>query len=403
MNIFVKNARFSGGAPLSILQYINIIRKNYSVDEVKAFGEFMEQQEYIYDDNGVKTIDMKKYKIKSPYKSFKNFMFFLKSVTYDKPNLLINVTPINCVYGSIVENITGVKSLYIQPGGVVPRYLPKLLKNKRILAFSEENKKDLINYGYNPGLIEVVANRMNFPVETRDLYIEPVNTVQILIISRLDDDKLKSVLSTVSLLEEVAKKVGSRNIIINILGDGSNYSEISSIVNKIHSGFDNKFIYLRGFVSNVNEFIGSSHIVISQGRGAIDAIYNKRVTIINNSHDHGIVNKNNIEEFSLYNFSGRNIKQSFTVHHLVTLVNMIKTKTINTEELKYNQEFVIKTYDINYAEEKIISIINKNLNEKDKQTKTPVFFRALLKYISVSSYLYLNLVINKLKNQIKVK
>lgn len=166
------------------------------------------------------------------------------------------------------------------------------------LAVSDEVKINLVNSGIDENKISVIGNIIDTEhlITDQDIKSYPK---QILVISaKLNVEKEKIIRAACDILKINVKFVGGR------------FGEINQVQ----------------LFKNINE----SDIIISLGRGIIEAVLSKRAAIVFDSNGgDGLITLYNYEEISKNNFSGRRFNKHFTAEELVEEIKKYNPNEIN--------------------------------------------------------------------------
>lgn len=133
-------------------------------------------------------------------------------------------------------------------------------------------------------------------------------------------------------------------------------------------------------VFNVEKYLKKTDIVLSLGRGIIEALSSGKAALVFGLDDNfykygdGMITKRNIKKLSLRNFSGRTQKIPFTVENLVKEI-----KKYNHKMGEFNRNYSLKHFDFNKNIEILIKIYKKAKKERVKKfDKKRVAFEAKL-------------------------
>lgn len=108
-------------------------------------------------------------------------------------------------------------------------------------------------------------------------------------------------------------------------------------------------------VWEVEKFINNADLVISLGRGALEAMAcNREVIIYDYNGSDGLIRKENYHEVRKNNFSGRRYANHYSVEELVK-----EMKKYNPVEAKKNRDIILKHHEINSVVEKMIKMYQK--------------------------------------------
>lgn len=139
--------------------------------------------------------------------------------------------------------------------------------------------------------------------------------IKISYISRLDNDKIPSLISFLKSVPELQTRF---DLEINIIGDGEKYKQIQEIVDKINTNVGSKVINMVGGTTETEYYIEKSDIVIGVGRVILEAIALGRFAIcLGNKYYPGIVDNKLLLKISNVNFTDRNSKRIFNPADLI--------------------------------------------------------------------------------------
>ncbi|MFA9457609.1 hypothetical protein ACERJO_12685 [Halalkalibacter sp. AB-rgal2] len=382
MKILYKNRRFSGGAPLSLLEYITKAEQkghNYLV-----LGEFY-QNEDKYREAGIKNIiDFPMFSMNSFIKNYFIFLKYYKEILKYSPDIIHAITLQNLYFTKVIADVLNIKTIYTVPGQTVPEYFCDLMKGEEILVFSDENKRDLIEQGFLDTDIKVITNRMKFEELQSDNIIKPSSIKIATLISRLDNDKIKSVNLSIDIVERLYLE--GVNIKLNILGDGEHFVDIKSKAKDLNEKYRTELVLVHGHVSNPKKYIAQSDIVMGKGRGIIEAIYYKRVCIvINENNQFKIVAKDNINKLKEFNFSGRNFEESDKIDELKASI-----ETQSFSDLEYMRKYIDNNYNSKFLDQAIDNLYTKAKKTNGKSSMWfPLAFLKLTKgYLNIIYTVY---------------
>lgn len=210
----------------------------------------------------------------------------------------------------------------------------------RIIAITENVKKynmELFNIPEHK--YEVVPNSIDLELFNNDIKPQ-VPIKNFLLISRLSNEKEKSIKIGIDLFEEYSKKVEGCKL--RIAGSGNASEKIKTYVENKESNIE-----LIGRTQNIPEEIEKTDMVLGMGRCILESMASKRICcIIGYENLKPILKEDIIEQAMLENFSGRGLKDENTIN-------------IINEILSLDQETLEKITNQNYE------YVNKKLNIKN--------------------------------------
>lgn len=397
MKVLFKNRSFGGGAPKSLLSYIKLLKK-HNID-VMSVGQFNYEPEE-YTKEGVPTKHLDYFILAKPLLNYRLLNDYIKIINEEKPDLIHATTIYNLYFQQIIEKIMGIPSIYMIPGGKISpftgRMVASLLKEKKIIVYSKENKQDLLKQGVKEENILHISNRIDFseikdikdPEEIYNKKSTP--TVNALMISRFSETKINSIRDTIQVIKDFVEQ--GMNIELTILGDGLLYEEMVEETTSYNEELGKAIFHLPGYQSDVHRFVTKSHIVLGKGRSILDGIIQKRFSVVvTEKKQFFICNSSNFQQISDYNITGRNWKELTlaSTSDLKKLFEQIQYNNVNTNELEDIYQVAKKIYDVNEIEDKVLEIY------QTKETKrianyNPSKFSIVIEFLRLYSSVFFN-------------
>lgn len=208
----------------------------------------------------------------------------------------------------------------------------------RIIAITENVKKynmELFNipeYKY-----EVVPNSIDLELFNNEIKSQ-VPIKNFLLISRLSNEKEKSIKIGIDLFEEYSKKVEGCKL--RIAGSGNASEKIKTYVENKESNIE-----LIGRTQNIPEEIEKADMVLGMGRCILESMASKRICcIIGYENLKPILKEDIIEQAMLENFSGRGLKDENTINIINEILSLDQ---VTLEKItNQNYEYVNKKLNI---------------------------------------------------------
>jgi glycosyltransferase involved in cell wall biosynthesis len=377
MKILYNVGKFSGGAPLSMLQYMKIMRAESN--EIIVTGEFFNNQKYFIDNN-FEVINCPNFSTSNPFKNIYATYKLIRIVNTVKPEF-IHATSYGIVPSKFVGLFFGIPVLVSIAGGKVSR--STLLLNNHLIVYSYENKFDLAQIGYDTDKIEVISNRIEFDNELActNIYLKKTDTVKCLLISRLDFDLFESIKDLFQIIDSLL--FIECKVHLTIMGDGTFKDELEKIASEINRKYDDEIIKFKGYIINPNQYIKDFHVVFGRGRSIIEAIANTRVSIILGDQGNlSVCNKDTFENLYFFNFSGRCIEKPIDLNMIYEIMNRIKNANFDYYYLDDIKVRIMELYDINNAKSRILEYyeIFKRLSEQEKKNRKFSAIKFYFKY-----------------------
>lgn len=381
MKLLLKNGRFSGGASFSLLEYAKLCRR--VGHEITVHGEFTDGTEK-YRDAGIdQLVDIDKFESRKPLKNIRLLKRFMARVRTEKPEVIIAITEMNVYFTKFITMWTGITALYLIPGSSVFPQFSVIMKRDEVIVFSEENKQDLLKYHFPADQIYVFPHRLDFtyyPDADFERLPKQEEKLNLLLISRLDYDKIHSVYTVFNTVLELSRNT-NREVTLTIAGEGKCEKEVSQKAEKWQNVYGLS-VHVLGHVPNVHEQIPDYDIIAGKGRSIIDGLYlGKPGIVVNESYQFKLVTEDNIQELAAFNFAGRNISESTGYDELLEYLR------VDAETRARIREYVVRNYDINAVSPQIEDMVN----ERAENRKNPSWLRkagALLFLVKMNYYIF---------------
>ena len=381
MRALIVIGRINGGAPLSALQYAESLKElNYEVDIIGTkFNEKIEEL-FLRENLKIKHVpNLDKSLKKVNLVNINKFLNVLKkSIKKNKYNLILSVGNGNLLhFSSLVANNFNCKFIGVIAGGskeIVQGSQYWITDN--VICFSEENKIDIVNEGFDESKIRVISNRIS--ISNDENYVNHYKSlknkqINFLLVSRLDKGKINSIISSINLIEWLNNN--GINASLQIAGDGENFQEICEVIEPINS-LGKKIITLKGHVKNLRPLFLESHFVMGKGRSVIEPVMMNRMGIVVGEDDNfSKINLSSFENLKKFNFSGRNISipinKSDFYNEINKLINDPDSFLKNSVEIF---EIVRNSYHSKYLTEKLELILSELESKKVIHKKIYITF-----------------------------
>lgn len=372
MKILFKNRSFGGGAPKSLLAYIKIARE--AGMDVVSLGAF-NYDPVDYTENAIRTLNIPYFILQKPIYNFRVLKQYLSLIKKEQPDIIHATTLYNLYFQYIVEKLTGIPTIYMIPGGQVSAFAGKILstvlKNKKLLVYSEENRLELLSYEVRDENIIVIPNRIDFKeIELDDVQFSAYknrqvqDTVKTLMITRFSETKINSIRYTIELTKQLA--MDKMPVELTILGSGFYLDEIKAEAELINREVGKNIIHLPGYQNNVQDFVREAHIIYGKGRSVIDGIVQKKLSaVVNEENQLFLCTSENFKKLSDYNLTGRNELDATGYEELNETIRKINTNSIQFKELDNLYHITQSIYDINVVKDDIIEMYNQAADKKN--------------------------------------
>ena len=372
-NILFRGMKFSGGAPRSAYEYLNVLKaEGHSVtaivwDAEKNLKELYEKtfdrvisEKYIYE-------YYEKRKFISMYRAIKKEYSMLKK---EKPDFVIVLGYFNMhFYGPLCRSCS-IPSIMMIAGGDLSRtgaFLEKCLCD-HIICFSEENN-DILKLYFDEKRISVISNRINikkiFDDKEKHYALQPSDTLNFLLTSRVSSDKYESIINFIKNIENIAND--KIKISLTVAGAGDCLEKLQNEVQSLTTPFLN--IEIKGQVDDLLPEFEKAHIVVGKGRSVIEPIMMNRIgCVIGDDGKIELCTKDNFDRIYHYNYSGRNLCCDDSSLILKNLVDSIFNSTYNINHIEEYSKLVRQYYSVDFLPQKFLSVLaDINVEEKKKK------------------------------------
>ncbi len=400
MKIFFKVMSFSGGAPLSMLEYIKLLKQ--AGNEIFVSGKYS-NCEGRFIEEGIIPFNLPPFDIHQPIRNLKVYWMLTNELKKIEPDFLVFWTGYESIFGKLVSRYFGLPALYVYVGGEMVSYMRQVMRDEHILVFSEENRSELIAQGYNSSRIDVVTNRLSIkPVETKDqchLHLNQGETLKLLLPSRLDSSKIASIQLTIEIAERLYRTFGNL-LQLDIAGDGECYNQVKQMASQANLRAGGEFVYVLGYVNNMKPLFLQAHIVFGKGRSVIEPLMMGRLGIVvGEDRKMSLCTNDTILNLAKFNFSGRSITNHLEYKELESIVEALIAGTYDFTKNTATSAQVQLMYDIRYAGKHIETIIAKRIEEQKelKQKKKLRLIIGVVEYIRVYSLAVVSKIIKILR------
>lgn len=218
-------------------------------------------------------------------------------------------------YGCILSKLFKIPIVLTLHGGRPSNVInfSSLRQVHSIIVTSREQKGGLAGLQTKINVIPLPIDIHRFsPESPESIYGEKKESQKkIVLISRLDPDKILVVKSLIKSAPKIAASV--ENVQIVIAGNGSITYEILQMTKRINHEIGKNMIVLSGFVEDTPNLIRQADLVIGVGVVVLEALSCGKPVIVagaligsRGGSFGGIITKQNIDELRSFNFSGRN-------------------------------------------------------------------------------------------------
>lgn len=191
------------------------------------------------------------------------------------------------------------------------------------ILISEESKEFHLNKKLiSREVIEVIPNSVPL-IQTEKPRLNN-DILKIAYVSRIDNDKLPSLLFLIKCVERVLEFL---NVEITIIGQGTKYDDVVELIHTINKKVNRKAIRIINGSTDIIKFLQAADIVVGVGRVILEALSVNRIPIcIGNNYYVGIIKKENLLRISEVNFTDRNSHQNLSSEAFVKDLLRIKNE-----------------------------------------------------------------------------
>ena len=364
MKCIIRQYKLSGGAPRSLLEHIRVL-KLLGFNEIKClatvgekdlYSKYIREVSELIIRNSLSALWTEK-KYKAVYDELKWEYAYIKN---EAPDLVIVLGEIDgALYSHFCHQLGIPLIIYIAGGDLSSNEeVIDIWDNCEVICFSQENC-DVIKRHFIEQHINVISNRINLTLLFQDLeqkYKKQQSGINILISSRLDEDKITSIYAFLNMLR--TSNLDGVKLNIRIAGDGTQKTKLLEYCNMISC--DNFQICLLGHLTDLTEEFRWAHIIAGKGRSVIEPIMMNRIgCIIGDDGNISFCKTSTFENLYHYNFAGRNIKNPNTQNDLREVMKKIYTGEMNGEEVLDTSNITRQYYSVDYLKEKVSEVLKK--------------------------------------------
>ncbi len=389
MKCIIRQYGLGGGAPRSILQHI-IALKGLSYDDIEVMARNTDDQLLIDFKKEVNQMIIRTspadYCFSRKYISaFKEYLWEYRYIKDHKPDLVIALGQLNgALYTNICKKIGIPLFIYIAGGKIREHDACIGLWNEcETVCFSIENA-DFITRQFSADHTNVISNRIDIKERFGDIenhYMTPNEEVNVLIVSRLDPDKIKSVYSLLKILSKCA--VDDLRINVRIAGKGGCEQEIKRFCDTIQT--DHLHTQILGQVHNLSDQFRWAHVVAGKGRSVIEPIMMNRIgCVIGEDGKMEFCDQDSFENLYHYNFSGRKLKNEDPYTEVYGMLTKIKNGQIDDEFILNTADMTIQQYSKEFLPDKLKRVLEKTPSTVHPNRHVSILFhyiRVVAKYV----------------------
>jgi len=252
---------------------------------------------------------------------------------------------------------------------------------QRYICNSNVNLKLLLDLGINREKILVIPNPINLEEFSATTYINDLheyekginldrNTKKVVYVSRLNNDKLIAIISTIKAASKIVQKIPNTQIIL--VGDGPCFDYVKMLTEKTNKHLNRKVVIMTGAIKDVRGMaviMNLADVAVGVARVALEAMACGKPVIIADSilgplggNFGGIVTEENVTRLKGYNFSGRNTSERTTPDRIAGAVIKLLTNNKYRQSIgDFGRRFVKKEYDAQKIAEQLEGVYHSIL------------------------------------------
>lgn len=389
-----------GGAPRSHLEHAKALRKiGYEIVAVIS----KESKTGFFDKTDFKVYYLPEFEKRNVSRNIwllKEYRDIIKSENID---LIYANRVAQCQFLSILSDLMGIPILNARAGGNVCEEGVEMIRihnDKPYIVYSEENLESFLKAGFKEEDLYLVRNRLKEPKAMSIADSIDNNNIVITLTGSIKEDTLVGVTWFLKFLTRIDIS-NALKITVNLAGGDilKSKKDKELFEQTLHEmqqkTSENVQIKHLGWVDEITELQGKSHICIGKGRSIIEpAMMGKICFVISESEELYRCKQESYSDLLFYNFSGRGTITQHNVskdelEKLLAQSGQDYQNLINEAD-KLKERFK-KDYSVNYLPSKLDEIIDSIIKNKCKIR----LLRGLVKFSNIYMVTALNKIINK--------
>ncbi len=362
-NVLFRGMKLSGGAPRSAYEYLNVFKiEGHNItavvcDSDRNLKELYERtfdrvilEKYAYEYFEKRNFIAMYHSIKNEYQRLKN----------EKPDLVIVLGYFNMHFYGYLCRSCSIPSIMMIAGGDLSKsdaFLEKCLCD-HVICFSEENK-DVLKQFFDIKNISVISNRIHIKKLFGDInthyILKPNDTLNILLTSRVSDDKYDSIIGFIKTIDSIAGE--KRKISLSIAGAGNCFAKLQDDLQSIKNSYLN--IEIKGHIDDLLPEFEKTHIVVGKGRSVLEPMMMNRIgCVIGDDGRLEVCTTENFDNLYHYNFSGRHLEKDDPQAELSGLIDSLIDGTFDFSDFEKTVELIRKNYSAEYLPDKLHKVLD---------------------------------------------
>jgi len=274
---------------------------------------------------------------------------------------IIHAHPFNSqIIGSLAAYVTRKPCVTTIHGEYETPALENFLKPlfSKYVCVGDNIKNLYIKYGIKAEDVQVIKNTVEIRELSQKADFFKNGIVNLCYISRLDDDKIKTLEFLLNALSELRKYLHIR---LTIVGEGTHLERIKLLSETINAEFNDRVVSVVGGTTDVFKYIEKSDIVVGIGRVLLEALSAGKFAIcIGDTYYTGPINTSNFMKLSEFNFTGRNMKNELRIDSLINDIREIYFDFDNKfKELVAVYNILKDSFSVNSSARKHINCYNE--------------------------------------------
>jgi hypothetical protein len=303
------------------------------------------------------------YKLARPLEVFNVFKFFLYICKRDSISLIHVNWVGNYPLAKALGKALGIPVVYSYVDSTIlhPYCLEGLNNGQVFITYCKDFSSRLIRAGISSRSIITTPRRFDFCNKmSANLGSTPRtnNTLRIASIGRLDSEKLSSFRSALGLIETLLKS--GYVLRFDVYGDGTCLEQAKYMVSNLQESHNFEAIF-HGYVKNAAELLTQHDLILSRGRGTIEAaVQGVRSIVVSDTGEWYLVRMANWKLLAEANFTGRNLNAGDPIS---ILNSYLQNDRRNSQDLINLRSAIIEAFDYRPIKPLLLNIYTSQLNQ----------------------------------------
>jgi hypothetical protein len=355
-------ASLRGGAALSLAKYVKAVSK--SSFKIVVYCMCMKDEAIRSSSfDGLSISYYSSYKLARPLEVFNVFKFFLDICKRESISLIHVNWVGNYPLAKALGKTLGIPVVYSYVDSTIlhPYCLEGLNNGQVFITYCKDFSSRLIRAGISSRSIITTPRRFDFSNKTSaNLGSTPRanDTLRIASIGRLDSEKLSSFRSALVLIESLLKS--GYVLRFDVYGDGTCLEQAKYMVSNLQESHNFEAIF-HGYVKNAAELLTQHDLILSRGRGTIEAaVQGVRSIVVSDTGEWYLVRMANWKLLAEANFTGRNLNAGDPIS---ILNSYLQNDRRNSQDLINLRSAIIEAFDYRPIKPLLLNIYTSQLNQ----------------------------------------